>query len=99
MMNKYEKGLAALDRLFENTTAEEFERDYLAVEKGLGTKVEDYLMNENKVTIRRTCSTIGFETLFEKPINKTFKIYYTEHLDVTPYSCSNDEMESQGLAA
>jgi hypothetical protein len=98
-MNKYEKGLAALDKLFENTTAEEFERDYLAVEKGLGTKVEDYLMNENKVTNHSACSTIDFETLFEKPIKKTCKIYYTEHLDVTPYNCSNDEMENQGLAA
>jgi hypothetical protein len=45
-MNKYEKGLAALDELFANTTAEEFEKDYLAVESNMGIKVKDYLNQE-----------------------------------------------------
>jgi hypothetical protein len=50
-MDKYEKGLAALDKLFENTTAEEFKRDYLAVEKGIGTKVKDYIKEESEVAL------------------------------------------------
>jgi hypothetical protein len=50
-MDRYEKGLAALDKLFENTTAEEFKRDYLAVEKGIGTKVKDYIKEESEMAL------------------------------------------------
>tara|TARA_R110000851_G_scaffold72413_3_gene160440 strand:+ start:439 stop:624 length:186 start_codon:yes stop_codon:yes gene_type:complete len=43
----YEKSLAAMDELFKNTTPEEFEREYLAIEKkyaGVDTvKVSDYI--------------------------------------------------------
>lgn len=45
-MNKYEKALVVLDALLANTTAEEFEKDYLSVESNLGITVEDYLSQE-----------------------------------------------------
>jgi len=44
-MDKYEKGLAAIDELFANTTTDEFEQDYIKVEANIGTKVEVILMD------------------------------------------------------
>jgi hypothetical protein len=42
-MNAMEKSLKAVDELFANTTAEEFEKDYLACESGVGITIEDFL--------------------------------------------------------
>jgi len=42
-MNKYEKSLAAFDELLNNTSATEFERDYLAAESNVGTTISEYL--------------------------------------------------------
>ena len=42
-MNAMEKSLKAVDKLFANTTDEEFERDYLACESGIGITIEDFL--------------------------------------------------------
>lgn len=96
-MNKYEKGLAALDKLFENTTVEEFERDYLAAEAGIGITVEDYLKDESSRDEIFTGNS--FQSSFDKPVNKLSKEYYVGCLEATYSSCSNDEMEIQGLAA
>ena len=41
MKDVHKKGLEAVDKLFDRTTAEEFERDYLAAENGLGVTVDD----------------------------------------------------------
>ena len=51
IMNKYEKSLEAFDALLANTTAEEFEKDYLSVESNLGITVEDYL-NQDLYTVK-----------------------------------------------
>jgi len=43
MKTIYEKSLEALEELFENTSAEDLEREYLAIETGYGTTCEDFL--------------------------------------------------------
>lgn len=42
-MNAMEKSLKAVDELFDNTTPEQFEKDYLAAESGIGITIEDFL--------------------------------------------------------
>ena len=66
-MDKYEKGLAAIDELFANTTTDEFEQDYIKVEANIGTKVEVILMDYYETV----------ESLAEHPIDMGY-VYWEE---------------------
>lgn len=103
-MNKYERGLAALDELFANTTAEEFERDYLAAEYNIGTKVEDYLSRQcteliicsegkeqNSFNFRASYSSISSHS------STTYQVKFSSFSACTSLKACNDSM--QGLAA
>lgn len=47
-MDKHERSLKAIDDLFEKTSPEEFEKDYLECEKNIGIKAEEYINRVNK---------------------------------------------------
>ena len=52
-MNKYDKSLKVVDELFKNTTKDEFERDYLEVECGIGITIDEYLNKDRQLIMPR----------------------------------------------
>lgn len=104
-MNKYEEGLAALDELFANTTAEEFERDYLSAEKNIGISAEEYLNCQNfslfDAPSDDTRQSLSMDISWCSTNNHTSGLYKFYFSSFSVNSCSNVESEftQRGLAA
>lgn len=103
-MNKYERGLAAIDELFARTTAEEFERDYLAAESNLGIKVEDYLNRHNLKLVVNSQDrvehsiNVGIEwSTHNSQVSSEYQVPFSSFL--TNQNCRESDSSVQQLAA
>ena len=85
-MNKHEESLAAIDLLFSNLTAEEFEKDYLASEQGVGISVEDYLARS---FVDSSDITMKFEWF--RSGSQITKVYSTNFVEYSISDSMNDD--------
>jgi hypothetical protein len=103
-MNKYEKGLAALDELFANITAKEFEHDYLAAESGVGVTAEEYLARRDYTTIliKSDEEAVHVNSMIVEWTRYDYILAKKYHSNFSNYSiqtCANEEVSFQEMAA